>query len=531
MSSRRDYQNPENHPADFPLPESVKTKYGTTFNPRLDQWTFVDGVGHVWANFTHLYPFSPDLLHWVKHVLIYYAERYSPGYVTSIFTCIRKFAKYLVEHDHKEVNIFTESMLINYHASTTASRTSESLYALYRVIKKSHALGLPLASESALVFAQNIRGKRGTRGAHVKSMDPTKGPLTNLELESIQAALNTAYANRVLSFDAYLLVWLYILLGSRTIQLAALKVKDFVKIVTPQGDISYQINVPRAKQGDPPRTQFRTRPILRGVGELLELYLKLLKDSYESDDRLDGIDNLPIFPYFPRTRSSFSDEEYSTGFAYHHDNHSMAKWLRRHIAQVRPISERTGQPIKLHPRRLRYTLGTRAAEEGVPVAIIADLLDHTDINHAIVYVQARARHADRLSEMMGAPMLSLAQHFTGMLIKNELEATRGKDSSSRIIDLRIDNSGQPVGSCGQYSHCDFGAPIACYTCRNFQPWQDASHERVLAFLLARKKTLQAHTDARVASSLDRTILAVYEVIQQCSAVTEHVINTREMKNG
>ena len=66
--------------------------------------------------------------------------------------------------------------------------------------------------------------------------------------------------------------------------------------------------------------------------------------------------------------------------------------------------------------------------------------------------------------------------------------------------------------------CGLAAPIACYTCKNFQPWLDGPHEAVLAHLLAKREQLLSTTDARIASVNDRTILAVAEVIRRCDEV-------------
>ena len=110
--------------------------------------------------------------------------------------------------------------------------------------------------------------------------------------------------------------------------------------------------------------------------------------------------------------------------------------------------------------------------------------------------------------------------FAGVLIRREVDATRGYDPASRIVDLRIDRSGAPMGSCGTHSFCGFSAPIACYTCKSFQPWLDGPHEAVLSHLLDRRQVLLDTTDKRVASINDRTILAVAEVIRQCNAANQ-----------
>ncbi len=108
----------------------------------------------------------------------------------------------------------------------------------------------------------------------------------------------------------------------------------------------------------------------------------------------------------------------------------------------------------------------------------------------------------------------LAQAFAGTLIRDEKEATRGDDPRSRIIDLRIDRSGAPMGSCGQYSFCGFSMPIACYECKLFEPWLDGPHEAVLDHLLAEHERIAKITAPTIASLNIRSMLAVAEVIRR-----------------
>ena len=70
-------------------------------------------------------------------------------------------------------------------------------------------------------------------------------------------------------------------------------------------------------------------------------------------------------------------------------------------------------------------------------------------------------------------------------------------------------------SCGKYGFCGSLAPIACYTCRSFQPWLDGPHEAVLNLLISERDRLLG-VDARIASINDRTILAVAEVVRRCA---------------
>ncbi len=134
----------------------------------------------------------------------------------------------------------------------------------------------------------------------------------------------------------------------------------------------------------------------------------------------------------------------------------------------------------------------------------------------MVYVEAIPDIAARIDRAMASEMAPLAQAFAGTLIKDESEAVRGADPASRIVDARLDRSGTPLGSCGQYSFCGFSAPLACYTCQHFQPWLDGPHESVRDYLLKRRAHLLETTSAQIAQINDRRLLAVEQVIQLCA---------------
>jgi len=76
----------------------------------------------------------------------------------------------------------------------------------------------------------------------------------------------------------------------------------------------------------------------------------------------------------------------------------------------------------------------------------------------------------------------------------------------------------PMGNCGKFGFCGSLAPIACYTCSNFQPWLDGPHDAVLMHLISERERLLVGSDIRIASINDRTILAVAEVVKQCEDI-------------
>jgi hypothetical protein len=141
------------------------------------------------------------------------------------------------------------------------------------------------------------------------------------------------------------------------------------------------------------------------------------------------------------------------------------------------------------------------------------LLDHTDTQNVAVYAENVPENAIAIDEAVARELAPLAQAFSGMLVDSESSAIRGDDLSSRVR-----NHDAALGTCGHYGFCGALAPIACYTCREFQPWLHAPHGSLLNALLGERKRIEDATqDATMAAINDRTILAVTQVVQLCES--------------
>lgn len=345
------------------------------------------------------------------------------------------------------------------------------------------------------------------KGAAVMSMDPRIGPLTDIEVEAVQDAINDAYGSGKLDEESFLLARLFIALGGRPGQYASLKVCDVLLDSTPQGDQSYFLSMPRVKQrGQSHRSGFKSKALIAQLGQPLYAYANVVREKFAQ--LLRDPSQAPLFPHM-------RSHGYAEGFEYHATAQSIGDRLKTMLGRLGVKSERTGEDLHLPPVRLRRTLGTRAAQEGHGELVIAELLDHSDTQNVGVYVAATPEIAQRIDRAVAMSTAPLAQAFKGLVIEDEAQATRGGDPTSRIIDLRIDMAAGTMGSCGQHSFCSFLAPIACYTCSSFEPWLDGPHEAVLTHLLDKREQLLKTGDPRIAAINDRTIFAVAEVIQIC----------------
>jgi hypothetical protein len=159
--------------------------------------------------------------------------------------------------------------------------------------------------------------------------------------------------------------------------------------------------------------------------------------------------------------------------------------------------------------------------------IIAELLDHTDIQSADVYTKNIPENAAILDAHLSELMAPFANAFMGVIVDSENKARRGDDSCSRVR-FREDKA----GVCGSSGHCGANVPIPCYTCIHFQALLDGPHEAIRDELLAeRKRILEVTGDEKLAAVNDRTILAVAQVIQKCQARLEELPRRSDPKQN
>lgn len=488
------------------LPKTAKTRDGTAIYPNLSKWAYRDSLVTVSIDFRRtIEPYAPELIPAAKAVLLWYAQNRSARHLINMHSRLAHFLEFRAAHA-EVIGEVTVNDILNYKASLGQPRFWY-LASLSGLLKKWHRLGYAGINEAVVRLLDSMTLPGNPKGIAVLTMDPLLGPFSDNEVEALQDAIDEAYADGRLPDEEFLLARLFLALGGRPLQFASLKVSDVLEETTPQGDRAYFLRLPRAKQrGQRSRSEFKSRALIPQLGRPLLEYSQRIRNKYRG--LLADSSQAPLFPQ--RDPGELAD-----GFEYHHTSGSIGLALKTALKKLEVNSERTGEELYLAPVRFRRTLGTRAAQEGHGELVIAELLDHSDTQNVGVYVASTPEIAQRIDRAVAMTMAPLAQAFKGVVIDEESQATRGADPASRIIDLRIDRAGSPMGSCGQHSFCGFMAPVACYTCSNFEPWLDGPHEAVLLHLLDKREQLLKTTDERMAAINDRSIYAVAEVIQIC----------------
>lgn len=501
---------PDSIPAEPTLPTLARTRSGIDFDPSQDLWRFRDGVKNVHLDFEGWGLENFKLKIGFKGALLWLMQNMSPSHAINMHVKMKHLFKFLNDNFSDLPTEISEEHLISYSAEPDVLKNGY-LSSLSGFLKKWRELGYPGVSKGAVDYLNSVRLHGNEKGTAVRTMDPVKGPLTVMETETLLDALSDAFRDQKVSKEDYLLAWLMIALGMRPVQYAALKVCDLKVVKTQGGDETFMLSIPRAKQRGVAdmRSIAKDRAIIPEVGKLVELHIQDVKSRLLG--QLADLEQAPMFP-------AIGEQLMAPGYEFHNDSRALASRIKLVLDSLNVHSHRTGEMIHIAATRFRRTIGTRAAEEGHGPLVIAEILDHTDTQNVGVYTEATPAIIERIDKAIAMQMAPLAQAFAGKLIKSEAEATRGNDPSSRIIDLRIDRSGQAMGSCGQFSHCGFSAPIACYRCSCFEPWLDGPHEAVLEYLLDRRERLLETTDERMASVNDLAILAVAEVVRRCDEV-------------
>ena len=482
----------------------IRTKAGLRINAADDIWAIRDSARSVRIDHT-VYPATKRLSRSAKRVFEWEVENHTAGTVLRSYRSLLDLLRHETAHLGQPVDTITGESILRYRASLTPE-TESPLKLIHSLLRRWHDMGLPGLSPTTVKVLDEIIFQHRIRGIPILTMDPILGPFTSIEASTIHATLEEAYREGHIVLEDYLIAAIFPLLGQRPVQYASLKVCDLHWTEATENQPSeYLLNVPRAKQrGAGGREQFKTRRLHRQFGERLVRHVEDITKRFA--EKMDEPLRAPLFPARREVQNA------PPGWEYHQTGHNMALACRAIYKNFHLKSERTTERLNISPIRFRRTVGTRAAEAGYGELVIAELLDHSDTQSVLAYVEATATIRDRIDQAVAARLAPLVNAFRGSLRLNEADDKSHGDSVARIVDPRFDPELRPMGGCAHHGPCELLAPIECYTCPSYRPWATAPHENVLDHLLNERKRLHDTRAPRVATSLDRTILAVAEVV-------------------
>ncbi|AYZ80261.1 TPA: hypothetical protein ACGWS1_003874 [Pseudomonas aeruginosa] len=204
----------------------------------------------------------------------------------------------------------------------------------------------------------------------------------------------------------------------------------------------------------------------------VSLLLDSLGIGYEQSELLGVLDNMPIFPdtsFFDLQFDSF--DFFSRLFtphstAYHVSESAVAMAVR----WVSISSSRTADCIATS-NRIRHTVLTRGAQEGLPAAHLAKITGVT-VPAARHYIDLDYKSRREIDvKYLGNDFLS--DIFGGVLTV-----------VSEGDDVIFDRNFNPIGGARKKLSCNScsavsGRPLGCYGCPNFRPILEADHRLIL----------------------------------------------------
>lgn len=459
----------------------------------------------------------------VRMVLARFAQEYA---ATTVYGLNAECGAYIRKMG---VSKFERDSLISFR-SGLLQREEHRLATIRMFIRNWYEWGYPGVSKDVIELLDGWRLRGLEKGKAVRSLDPREGPLTDVEMTALVDGMLQAYMAGQINLENYALAAVLVYTGRRPIQITSLKIKDIGSRISDKSN-DYWINFPRVKQRFSKwRSEFSEYHINEDLWSLLRLQARQVIDRVESSVGFslgEGLKaNLPLFPDY-KVLGGCKEINHLLEVCLSDESHVERDYCNEVMSalekKLEVYSERTGERLNLATRRFRYTLGSNIAREGKGELIIAEALDHSDTQNVGVYVKNLPDVVERIDKAVALQLAPLAQAFQGVLIESEAQAERGDDLHSRIGNGQVN-----VGNCGSYGFCGAMAPVACYTCKHFQPWVDGPHEIILEELLEKRDEVLANTkDIKVASSNDRLILAVAQVLRSCKAKKSERLHLEE----
>lgn len=382
-------------------------------------------------------------------------------------------------------------------------------------------------SKSLMNAYKALPRKKAVRNDVVLSLDPERGPFTQVEQDALHQWAHEQFCHGQLDPEKYLYLRLLMIYGQRGVQLRMMVFDDFAK--TDQG---HKIRLFWAKQRNDEagwRAKAETFSLDEDLYNTVQAYkaIILARLWQEYPDRADwdqAINHVPLFRRKTVHGSGVSDPsvlidlhnqialEDAPQPEFHARDSAVKDWLDR-VERMPdfPISHRTHQPLKItRGHRFKHTLGTDLSNAGLDEWSMARALMHKTTGTVRKYRAVSAELMNSIDAKMSDHLAIVVGAFTGTIVTGRAAAKNGDRADRQIEDLAV---------CGADAACHLDAPYTCYGCGKFQPLLEADHAAVLARLECRR-TQTMSMDKTTGVLWDRAILACRKVILDCQALRQ-----------
>ena len=417
-----------------------------------------------------------------------------------------------------------ETLILVVEKAINLAREQKKLWALYRPIQwylygAEHypELGFSTAYASILE-TMSIPGN--PKGEAVRIEDPDSGPLNHsLELPLLIQALKKDQSQEFEHLQEKAAIALSIAYGRNPANLTYLRHSDLVNLTPKSDDPIYVLRVPRIKKRlVNPRDDYIEEFLDPAFAEYIHNLIKANNETntilYHEGKNLPNPQ--PIFLNTKGNKAAILSGDYDN--AYNFSSSMITFLIKGFVRRHNIISPLTKELMHVSARRLRYTLATGLAAEGISKAALARILDHTDTQHVQVYFELAGKIVIQLDKAIAKGFSQYLSYFTGHIIDSSKDAINGDNSEKYLVfkGEKIEDEIEDIGVCGESSICHLDPPFSCYLCPKFQPYRHADHEYVLESLLnSRNERLEKYENARLGIQLDEVIFAVAQVAEAC----------------
>ncbi|MEQ9998051.1 integrase [Pectobacterium odoriferum] len=449
-----------------------------------------------------------DKLHISHHcyflnTLSFFATTKSTSYTKKMFWAFNDFLKSSGD------GLITDLSVENYHKKALINK-ADYLESIRVFFKKWLYLEYPGVTEYQIEILYKGKTKKRRIGEMVNTMDLNRGPLIENDIINFNEGSMLLYENGSITLAELVMVLITSYTGRRPIQTSHLKLKDILSLF---GDTSNEValNYPRAKHSGVFRSEFKKLKITEDLNDLIIVLSKenidIVENKLGRDITNDELSELPLFIDLNALNEIKNNEGLykilKTDFL-----HVKAISILGKIKKIAHNIDSLEHAEVINARRFRYSLGTRAAQEGYGVSVIAELMDHRSTKFVACYVKNIPEHAEKIDEIMTKSILNYVKAFKGELVNADTGGIKIKN-----------HKGKNSGNCSNCNDCNAPVPIPCYTCPYFKPWIEAPHNEVYDFLVKERKRIADITgDIKMVTALDRTMIAVSEVINKCNII-------------
>ncbi|MDM1487424.1 site-specific integrase [Acinetobacter towneri] len=506
------------------IPDFIVSREGKKVNTTGDLWNLPYAIDTS-SSKLDFSKFENENLKWVlKSFIIEKIEKVSTHAGLQHFQDIwAKFFRTNLEIINSAQDI-EETLIAVVENAINLGRSEHKLWTLYRPIQwylygAEHYPELGFSTPYAQILeTMSIPGN--PKGEAVRMEDPDTGPLNHtLELPLLIHALKKDQSNEFIHLQEKAAIALSIAYGRNPANLTYLRHSDLVNLASESDEPVYVLRMPRIKKRlvnprDDYIEEFLDSTFAKYICDLTQANNETNAVLYHEGKKLPN--SQPIFLNINGNEAAILSGDYEN--AYNFSSSMITSLIKGFVRRHNIISPLTKELMCVTARRLRYTLATGLAAEGISKAALARILDHTDTQHVHVYFELAGKIVIQLDKAIAKGFSQYLSYFSGHIIDSSEDAMNGDKPEKHLVFKgdRIEDEIKDIGVCGESSICHLDPPFSCYLCPKFQPYRHADHEYVLESLLnSRNERLEKYENARLGIQLDEVIFAVAQVAEAC----------------